>query len=101
MRLSILSIPVLLVISYSAHAQKIQTSGQPAQLDIRAAGTHSIRITLKPVSFPGTFPYTPAVVEKNYTAPVISLRNISKPIKRKVGNLIVEVLPLPLRVIVT
>lgn len=101
MRFSTLSILVLLAINYSAHAQKITAAGQPAQLDIRAAGTHSIRVTLKPISFPESFPCTPAVVEKNYAAPVISLRDISKPIKKKVGNLNVEVLPLPLRVIVT
>ena len=33
----------------SARAQPITAAGQPAQLDVRAAGERSIRITLKPV----------------------------------------------------
>ncbi|OQP54564.1 hypothetical protein A4H97_21585 [Niastella yeongjuensis] len=101
MRFFILTILLFLVINCPVCAQKITAAGQPAQLDIRASGTHSIRITLKPVSFPGNFPYTPAVTERKYAAPVISLRNLSKPVKRKVGNLNVEVLPAPLTIIVT
>lgn len=92
---------LLLIIVFSADAQKITAAGQPAELNIRAAGENSIRITLKPVSFKENYPFTPAVVERNYPAPTISLREISKPVKKKVGNLNVEVLPSPLTVIVT
>src|SRR5215204_3194465 len=91
----------LLFIGLSTKAQNITTAGQPAQLDIRAAGENSIRITLKPISFKENFPYTPAVVERTYPAPTISLRDISKPVKNKVGSLNVEVLSSPLTVIVT
>src|SRR5688572_25962942 len=35
------------------YAQQITAAGQPAQLDIRVAGEHSVRITLKPMSFRG------------------------------------------------
>ena len=82
-------------------AQKITAAGQPAQLDIRVAGENSIRITLKPLSFKENFPFTPAVIEKAYPAPAISLQQISKPVRKKVGNLNVEVSPSPLRVGVT
>ena len=78
-----------------AHAQTIMTAGVPAQLDIRAAGEASIRITLKPLSYKENFPYTPAVVEKPYQPTSISLRTLAKPLKKKVGNLVVEVRPSP------
>jgi alpha-glucosidase/alpha-D-xyloside xylohydrolase len=101
MRFTILLILAFIIIVSGANAQSITAAGQPAQLDIRTAGENSIRITLKPVSFKESFPFTPAVVEKNYPAPAISLREISKPVKKKVGNLNVEVLASPLTVIVT
>jgi alpha-glucosidase/alpha-D-xyloside xylohydrolase len=100
-RLRLFVLPVLIACAGKANAQQITAGGQPAQLDIRIAGAHSLRITLKPVSFENNFPYTPAVVERNYPAPVISLREISKPIKKKAGNFNVEVRPAPLSVIIT
>ena len=45
-------------------AQQITVAGQPAQLDIRAAGEHSIRITLKPLSYKEDFPSTPALADR-------------------------------------
>ena len=84
----------------TALAAEITTLDQPAQLDIRAAGAHSIRVTLRPVAFDDTFPFTPALAERAYAAPVISLRGLDEPIKRQVGPLTVEVRADPLRVIV-
>ena len=46
-------------------AQTITAAGEPAQLDVRAAGERSIRITLKPVSFKEAFPVNPAVVARS------------------------------------
>ena len=57
-----------LLLPFLANAQTIMTAGVPAQLDIRAAGEASIRITLKPLSYKENFPYTPAVVEKTISA---------------------------------
>ena len=91
----------LLLTGTAVYCQQITAAGQPAQLDIRPAEEASIRITLKPISFKEAFPFTPAVVEKNHSSPVISLREISTPIKKKVGKLNVEVLPSPLTVVVT
>ena len=79
-------------------SSQITTAGQPAQLDIRAAGDRTIRITLKPVSFKNDFPATPAVVDRKYTAAALSLREIAKPVQRTVGSLNVEVRPNPLTV---
>jgi alpha-glucosidase/alpha-D-xyloside xylohydrolase len=106
MVISFLRKPVLIILCLSAtcgHAngQQLITAGKPAQLDIRAAGIHSLRITLKPVSFNAEFPATPALSDKTYPAPVISLRSLSKKIKKRVGNLIVHLQPNPLTVTVT
>ena len=70
----------------SVRAQEITTAGQPAQLDIRAAGEHSIRVTLKPIAFAGDFPLTPAVTERSYPASAVSLRDITAPATAKVGT---------------
>src|SRR5688500_18471128 len=88
-------------VASAVHGQLITAAGQPAQLDIRVAGEHSLRITLKPVSYKESFPSTPAVVEKSYPVPLISLRQLNKVIKKRVGSFVVEVKPEPLRVIVT
>jgi alpha-glucosidase/alpha-D-xyloside xylohydrolase len=85
----------------TGQAVEIRASNQPAQLDIRPAGQNSIRVTLKPISFKPDFPATPALVERKYAVPSISLREISQPVKRQVGNLNVEILPGPLTIIVT
>ena len=58
-------------------AQTITAAGEPAQLDVRAAGPHSLRVTLKPVSFAPDFPATPAVVDRRWPAPVISVRSLT------------------------
>ncbi len=91
----------LLGLTAFAQAQTLTTAGVPAQLDIRPAEKASIRITLKPVSFKDDFPYTPALVDKNYAPPVISLRQLSAPVKKKVGRLQVEVSPSPLTIAVS
>jgi alpha-glucosidase/alpha-D-xyloside xylohydrolase len=82
-------------------AGEIRSHDQPAQLDIRPAGENSIRVTLKPISFKPEFPFSPALVEREYAAPSISLREISRPVKAQVGRLNVEVLPHPLTIVAT
>jgi len=85
----------------SVRAQQLTTAGKPAQLAIRQAGDHSIRITLKPISFKEEFPFSPALIERHYPAPVILLTTLGKPEKKKVGNLYVTVQPAPLTITVT
>jgi alpha-glucosidase (family GH31 glycosyl hydrolase) len=84
-----------------SYAQSVTAAGQPAQLDIRASGAHSIRVTLKPVSYKRNFPENPAVEETTPQPAVISVREVNSVIKKKVGSLTVEVRPNPLTVIVT
>jgi alpha-glucosidase (family GH31 glycosyl hydrolase) len=85
----------------AGQAAEIRVNNQPAQLDIRAAGAASIRVTLKPISFKPDFPFTPALAERAYAAPSISLREISAAVKAQVGSLHVEVLPDPLTIVAT
>ena len=89
-----------MLVTCATYSQSITAAGRPAQLNIRTAGEHSIRITLKPRSFTPDFPYTPAIAERSYPAPVICLTTISKPLKKQVGSLMVEVRPSPLTVTV-
>ena len=96
-----LALASLLVFAADASAQQIITAGQPAQLDIRSAGPSSIRVTLKPLSFKDAYPSTPAVADRTYPAPVISLKQLTAPVKRRVGSLNVEVRGEPLTLIVT
>lgn len=85
----------------AVYAQQINTNGEPAQLDVRIAGANSIRVTLKPVRYTEDFPYTPALAERSYPLPVISLRALNNTVSKQVGNLRVEVRPHPLTVTVT
>jgi alpha-glucosidase/alpha-D-xyloside xylohydrolase len=90
-----------LAVTVPSQAAPITAAGQPAELAIRQAGENSIRVTLKPVSFEPDFPFTPALAERAYPAPVVKLREINEAVKAKVGNLNVEVRANPLTVVVT
>ena len=92
---------IVFTTSSDAYPQQLTAAGQPAQLDIRQAGDHSIRVTLKPVGFKDNFPETPALAERSYPAAQITLRVVDKTIKKKVGSLNVEVRPHPLTLVVT
>ena len=79
-------------------AQTILTVGRPGQIDIREAGEHSLRITLRPIDFATDFPATPALAERAISAPVISLRELDAVVREQVGHLLVEVHPNPLSI---
>jgi alpha-glucosidase (family GH31 glycosyl hydrolase) len=83
-----------------AQAPHITAAGQPAQLDIRMSGDASIRVTLKPVTFNNEFPDTPAIAEREYPSPSLSLRDLARPVQRRVGSFTVEVRPNPLTLVV-
>jgi alpha-glucosidase/alpha-D-xyloside xylohydrolase len=99
--LSTLVVLAALVIAPRATiAEQITAAGRPAQLDIRTAGAASIRVTLKPSDL-RDIPANPAVANRTYPAAQVSLRQITSPLKRKVGSLNVEVRSNPLTLIVT
>ena len=84
-----------------AATQQLTTNGEPAQLDIRVAGDNSLRVTFKPVSFKPSYPQHPAVAERTYPAAALSLRQITRPVKRTVGRFTVEARPNPTTLIIT
>lgn len=101
MRLATLFLAALISASFTApQASGITAAGQPAQLDIRVAGANSLRVTLKPLTFKANFPNTPAVADRTWPAPALTLRSISARIERPVGRFRVVVEPAPLRVTV-
>src|SRR5260221_9037594 len=91
---------VFIIITKISFAQELTINGQPAQLNIYKAGAHSIRVTLKPVDYKKDFPFTPALVERNYGSASLSLKSISKPVKKQVGAMTIEIKPSPLSIIV-
>ena len=76
-RLLIIAV-VLLAWPCAISAQRLTTAGRPAQLDVRVAGDRSIRVTLSPIDVAGSLPETPAVADRSYPAPALSLREISE-----------------------
>jgi alpha-glucosidase (family GH31 glycosyl hydrolase) len=93
---------IVLIIAYSPlQAQQLTTNNQPARLNIRAAGENSIRVTLKPESYKADFAVTPALVQRPYAAPVISVTAVGAPLAKKIGKYNVQVNPNPLTITVT
>jgi len=100
LRLSIFATVATLAIGDISAAATVETAGEPGQLDIRAAGEHSVRVTLKPTDFDDEFPYTPALAEREYPAPAVSLRELDGPVEATVGALQVRIEAEPLTVTV-
>ena len=101
-RLASSSLALLCLLAGSpARAQPITAAGQPAQIDIRAAGERSLRVTLKPLSFTAPYPSHPAIVEREYAAPALTARSLASPMRRTVGALRVELRPDPLTLVVS
>jgi alpha-glucosidase/alpha-D-xyloside xylohydrolase len=96
----VLVLSLFLAFAEAAEAQAITAAGQPAQLDIRAAGESSLRVTLKPVSAPSEPPINPSLADRSYPAPDLSLRALTRVTQKKIGTFRVEVRPNPLAVVV-
>ena len=79
----------------------IVVAGQPGQLEVRQAGAHSLRVTLRPASLAKGMPPTPVLAERTYPEPTLRVRELATPLRRRVGSFRVEVRPNPLTVIVT
>jgi alpha-glucosidase (family GH31 glycosyl hydrolase) len=91
---------LFLAFAETAEGQAITAAGQPAQLDIRAAGESSLRVTLKPLSLTSDVPANPALADRSYPASDLSLQVLARLTQKKVGNFRVEVRPNPLAVVV-
>jgi len=84
-------------------AQQITTAGKPAQLEIRPAGDHSVRITLAPIGVDRNALNNPAVAARAYPAAAMSLRELkgSATVTKRIGTLNVAVRGDPLTVTVS
>jgi alpha-glucosidase (family GH31 glycosyl hydrolase) len=78
----------------------ISAAGVPGELSVVAAGAHSVRITVRPVSLIGGLPINPALASRPYPPPPIRVSELTAPVRKRVGSLDVEVRPRPLTVIV-
>lgn len=88
------------LIHLTCTAQRLMSNGVPAQLDIRPAGKHSVRITLKPVAYHPDFPFSPALSGyRNHDAQV-SIRSLSGTVSKTVGSLKVVVKFSPLTIFI-
>ena len=56
----------------AAHSQPLTTAGQPARLEIRAAGERSLRVTLGPANFKGPLPPNPSLLDRVLPAPAVT-----------------------------
>lgn len=92
---------VFLATAASLAAAPIMTAGKNAVLDVRAAGTASIRITLRPDGFVPEFPVSPVLPDHEYPAPAIHLQDFVDPVTAEIAGLSVQVAQNPLRILVT
>lgn len=73
----------------------VTAAGAPAELTVRAAGDHSVRVTLAPVGLEA-IPPNPALVDRDYLEPVVRLGQIGEPVRQHTGEPVEE--PTTLRV---
>jgi alpha-glucosidase (family GH31 glycosyl hydrolase) len=94
-------ITIALAASRAGVAQQITAAGKPAQLDVRVAGPHSIRVTLAPLGVAGQLPFSPAIAARQYPAPALSLRSVTTPVRKTIGAVVVRVSPNPVTLDIT
>ncbi|MAT69925.1 MAG: glycoside hydrolase [Planctomycetaceae bacterium] len=99
--LHLVALAWLAAISPPAPASDISTPAGPGRLNVYQVTETCLRITLKPRDFEPRFPENPALDEREYPAPAISISEIDEPVTQLVGGLTVSISPTPLTVRVT
>jgi alpha-glucosidase (family GH31 glycosyl hydrolase) len=82
---------VPLTLMFMSCGEQLQFDGEPAVLEVRESGSESLRITLKPASFPYDLPDNPSIASEDFPRPAIKLARIGKPKSKKVGNFQVDI----------
>jgi len=95
---ALLVAPLLVLVSTPTPAETVTAAGKPAQLDIRPAGSHGLRVTLKPLDYVPELPDTPALTEREWGKAAISLREIDGVRSWRIGHLYLTVSDNPLTV---
>ncbi|HUF69706.1 MAG TPA: hypothetical protein VMM79_13765, partial [Longimicrobiales bacterium] len=94
-----LALICLVALDASALAAQLTRNGEPAQLDVRPAGEHAVRVTMRPLSFEAALPWSPTLVPGlDSVAPALSLREVDATVERQVGALTVIVRGDPLTI---
>jgi len=93
--------PALLLATIAVRAEPVTSLGLPAELEVRAAGEHGARLTLRPLGDKEDPPRNPAFVEAANPEPLLRIQRLDVPATVKVGGIKVEVRPGPLRVTVS
>lgn len=86
---------LLCAVAYSKDGspQALRYDGQQVRLELRAAGAHGVRVTLRPVDAPAALPENPGLAAGSTQAALFTIREISEPLRHVVNDLDVEVLP--------
>ena len=85
----------------TAATAEIRSLPPSGKLEICEVAPNSLRITLKPAGDVSALPSTPSLAITDKVAPLLVLDGSAAPVKQRVGNLAIEVIPEPWRVIVT
>ncbi len=96
-----LGMAIVLLMATALEAEPIRYRGHDAELGIRLAGEHSLRITIRPLdgeSGGGELPTSPALVDRAWPKPVLQLRSIDAEVQSKIGEFQMAVRANPLTV---
>jgi len=91
---------IFILIAGNSLAGSLHLRKLPGILEVRQAGEHGVRITMKPDEYREDLPYTPVLAEREYPLPFINLSGIQGIVRKRAGNMVVEVHPDPLTVVV-
>ncbi len=91
----------ILAFPIAANSAPIKVGSIPAELSLRPAGEHAVRVTLRPLEHPEPLPENPALAAKAPADAVLIIRELDEPQRTKVGELTVEIRPDPLQISVS
>ena len=94
---------IVLLMVTALKAEPIRYRGQESELSVRAAGEHSLRITLRPLdeaTASDLLPTGPVLLDRAWPKPVLQIRSIDAQTQTKVGKfqVLVSANPLTMRV---
>lgn len=90
----------ILLFNLISISQELVIAGKPSQLNIRKAAENSVRITLKPLSYKEEYPSNPALSDKVYDKPFVSLRSLDIPQNTESGNIKISISNKPLKIVI-
>src|SRR6201992_2436456 len=83
---------------FSCIGQVIDFAGKPGKLVISAAGKGAVRVTLSPLTFKPTYPFSPSIAKKDLIADLM-LQKIKGTVSRKINGLQIDISNNPLTIV--